>query len=214
MRQIVDTSLVFWMPLYKLDGGSLMSRDACGHGCTVIGAIRRGNSYYFDGLDDRIIVANHPAFAFGTGDFSLEIWFRADASGSGIQRLISKQAATWFFLRLLGNGTVGFSINDGATERNVAGTTNLRDDRWHHVVVTVDRDSATGLGIFLDGNEHAAASAIGVGDISNNVDINIGRYDGGLEYFRGNIGEIRIYNRLLAFPEVQRNYLATRQRFQ
>jgi hypothetical protein len=212
MNRNIEPGLALDLPLDKRDGNTSMSGDAFGHAVTVTGALWQPGGYWFDGADDRITVANHPAFSPGSGDFSLEIWIKAEAGGPEMQRLLSRQAGAWFFLRLQ-SGLANFSINDGAVQRTVTGGTDLRDSLWHHLLAQADRDSSAGLKIFLDGIEHAAANAAGVGPITSSVDLNIGRYDGGAEYFRGNIGDVRIYNRLLDFPEIRRRFLATKWRY-
>ena len=212
MNCIFDPSLVLYLPLYERDGASFASRDAYGHSCSVTGASWRPCGHYFDGADDRIVVAHHSAFDFGTGDFSLEIWIRASSSGGSIQRLISKQSSAWFFFRLVG-GVAILSIRDGTNQQTVTGSSDLKDDIWHHLAVTVDRDSSTGLMLSVDGEIDVTDDATGVGSISNTTALQIARFSGGAEYFKGDIGEIRIYRRLLTPLEMKRNYLATKWRY-
>ncbi len=212
MNCIFDPSLVLYLPLYERDGVSFASRDAYGHSCSVTGASWRPCGHYFDGTDDRIVVAHHPAFDFGTGDFSLEIWIRASSSGGAIQRLISKQSSVWFFFRLVG-GAATLSIKDGTNQQTVTGSNDLRDDIWHHLAATVDRDSSAGLMLSVDGETDATDDATGVGSISNTAALQIARFSGGAEYFKGDIGEVRIYRRLLTPLEMKRNYLATKCRY-
>jgi hypothetical protein len=212
MNFVFDSSLVLYLPLYKLDGASFMSRDAYGHLCQRTGALWRPNGHYFDGTDDRIVVAHHSALDFGTGDFSLEIWLRVSSSGGAIQRLISKQSAAWLFFRLIG-GKATLSIKDGTNQQTVTGSGDLRDDIWHHLVATADRDSSTGLMLSVDGETDVTDDATGIGSISNTTPLQIARFSGGAEYFKGDMGEVRIYRRLLTPLEIQRNYLATKWRY-
>jgi len=209
---IYDPSLVLYVPLYEGDGTSFASRDAYGHACAVTGARWRPSGHYFDGTDDRIVIAHHSAFNFGTNDFSLETWIRASSSGGAIQRLISKQSAAWFFFRLIGGKTT-LSIKDGTNEQSVTGSSDLRDDIWHHLAVTVDRDSSTGLMLSVDGEIDVVDDATGVGSISNTTDLQIARFSGGAEYFKGAIGEARMYRRLLTPLEMKNNYMATKWRY-
>jgi hypothetical protein len=209
---VFDPSLVLYLPLYDLDGASFMSGDAYGHLCTATGALWRPCGRYFDGTDDRIVVAHHQAFEFGTGDFSLEIWLRASSSGGSIQRLISKQSSAWLYLRLVGEA-VTLSIKDGTNNQTVTGSGGLKDDMWHHLVATADRDSSAGLVLSVDGEIDVADDATGVGSISNTTDLQIARFSGGAEYFKGDVGEVRIYRRVLTPLEVKNNYLATKWRY-
>lgn len=212
MNFVFDSSLVLYLPLYELDGASFMSGDAYGHLCTVTGALWRPCGHYFDGTDDRIVVAHHSAFSFGTGDFSLEIWLRASSSGGAIQRIISKQSSAWFFFRLVGGAAI-LSIKDGTNQQTVTGSSDLKDDIWHHLAVTADRDSSTGLMLSVDGEIDVTDDATGIGSISNTTPLQIARFSGGAEYFKGSIGEVRLYRRVLTPLEVKNNYLATKWRY-
>ena len=212
MSIVIDQNLALSLPLRELDGAAFASREAYGHACTVSGAGWRPHGYQFDGVDDRIVVAHHAIFGFGIGDFSLELWLRAASDGASIQRLISKQAAAWIFFRLVG-GAPTLSIKDGTNERTVSGTLDLRDGVWHHLVVSVTRSSSQGLVLSVDGDVTATADATGVGSLSNTTDLQIGRFSGGAEYFKGDIGEVRVYGRALNSLEVQHNYMAGKWRY-
>ena len=212
MKFIFDPSLVLYVPLCGLDGASFASRDAYGHLCTVSGALWRPCGHYFDGTDDRIVVSDHTSLSPGTSDFSLEAWVRAATDCGAQARLISKQGAAWFFFKLAG-GKPYLSIKDGTNDQNIIGTTDLRDANWYHIVVTVVKGSTTGLIIFVNGEIDKTDDASGVGSITNTTDLQIARFSGGTEYFKGDIGEVRMYLRALSPLEMQHNYLATKWRY-
>ena len=73
MDLIFDSGLTLYLPFYRLDGSSLISKDAYGHSCTVNGAAWRTQGRYFDGIDDRIAVGTVSDFSFiqNTGIFTL-----------------------------------------------------------------------------------------------------------------------------------------------
>lgn len=208
--------LPLWRPSKDMEGSTIYSYDKYRHSGAVTGAIWNNlgiHGRYFDGSDDRIVVPNHSAFSFGTGDFSIELWLKASSTGANIQRLVSKQAAAWLFFRLV-TGVPTLSIKDGTNEQTVACSSDLRDDSWHYLCVTVDRDDSSGFTIFVDGASCATDDPTGVGSITNATDLQIARFSGGLEYFKGNIGEIKIYSRCLKLTEVARSYQATKWRYE
>ena len=76
------------------------------------------------------------------------------------------------------------------------------DNTWYHTVVTWDGTTAKA---YLDGT---FINNISVGSASNQLkEVNIGANDAGAEnYFNGQIGDVRIYNRALTSTEVENLY--------
>lgn len=57
----------------------------------------------------------------------------------------------------LANGRIAFGLSRGVNKQTICGTTNVANNRWHHIAVT--RSSATGLmRIFIDGKIDASAT--------------------------------------------------------
>jgi hypothetical protein len=85
--------------------------------------------------------------------------------------------------------------------------------RWYHSVVTF---SSGNWAHYINSN----VSTTGTFTATNlttvtNAYIMIGdNHPGGQEYFDGQIGSIKIYNRVLATTEIQQNYQALRDRYQ
>jgi len=84
----------------------------------------------------------------------------------------------------------------------------LRDDTWHYIVVTCDKSNAAGFIMYVDGvASGAAADPTGVGDITSAVSLDIGRYNGGGEYWEGDMADIQIYEDTVLSPaEILDNY--------
>lgn len=223
MDFVFDPSLVLYLPLYQLDGASFVSKDAHGHLCSVTGALWRPNGRYFDGTDDYMSIPDHNSLDFGTGDFSCETWVdTADiSSGAG---------ASCFFLnkeRNAGNYQgfgARFAVADGylhayitGDDGNFVAISHAKDYRAtgrHHFFMVVDRSSASGFKLFMDAEEVASGDPTSITTITNTALLYIGVYrDGSSHPYSGIIGEVRIYSRAFAPPEIQCNYLATKWRY-
>lgn len=195
------------------DGGLL----CLGGGCTpprwVVG--KSGFGLQFDGKDDYVLAfLNGGSWSFdnntsGNG-FSVALWVRiAFDSGNQLMPLITKKANAnadspgW---ALVFNGWLDElqgQISDGTTQMVLGGPEAIAifDDRWHHIVLTVDRDqNAT---IYLDGLKLGRAEMRGIGNISNRWPLLIGRFRWGGTSFNGIIDEVRIYNKALSESEVR-----------
>ena len=153
-------------------------------------------SNYFDGTGDYLRLAPGAAFAFGTGDFTVELWVypvaESTSTNGGIY-LIDARNASQTTAWLLGTnlaGTVGNAFvlgwSDGSTDLISTGT--LSRTAWNHVVYS--RSGTTGS-LFLNGTR------VGTKTDSKNYSVSptqstIGsRYDGSLYQTNGYISNIR-----------------------
>ena len=98
---------------------------------------------------------------------------------------------------------VNSSTSGGGTADLDPGTSNVPTDVWVHVAMTYDGSQVTG---YIDAAADGPGSA-GTGDIfDNNSSVRIGGQPaaagGGAIPFRGNLDEVRVYNRVLAPSEL------------
>lgn len=212
MDFIFDSSLVLYLPLYRLDGASFTSKDAYGHLCTVTGALWRSNGRYFDNVDDRIDCGSSPLLRMTT-DTTISAWARTSDLTANRGVISKSNIAVEDRLALVFTSTPYFvvfkeSSDDGGI--NLYGGTPVVDS-WYFWAVRI---GSQGFDLRINGTL-----------IDSNADTNVLR-DGthknlylGLDHnntnpLSGMIGEVWIYNRALSPIEIQRNYLATRGRYQ
>ncbi len=209
---IRDPSLVLYLPLYKEDGSSFASRDACGHLCTATGAIWTPAGRKFDGVDDVITVPDHNALDI-TAALTIEAW--VNLSGfNAYQEVVSKNNAPQgyndpYLLRIQDDGTVFGRIGNGSGDDSIispAGVINL--DHWYHLVFTHNADY---LCLFANAESIAAPVVRTVTPLSNTTNLSVGK--GYYGKINGLIGEVRLYRRALSYLEVQHNYLAAKWRY-
>ena len=211
MDFIFDPSLVLYLPLHRLDGASLISKDAYGHLCTVTGALWRPNGRYFDGLDDTINCGTGSSLMNINDALTVETWVKL-AAVNAYQGIIScgEDAATWvdcpWLLRMLSSNKLCATIDDAAAI--LSGDTVLTTDIWYHTALTYDK---VNLKLFLDAQEDGS-TAYTTALTSGVHAVRIGEYRDG-NNINALIGEVRIYNRTLTPLEIQRNYLATKWRY-
>jgi len=217
-RFIRSTHPAFYLPLWKKDhgesGGKLLSSDGFGHICTVTGALRRFKGYFFDGVNDKILSSTNSIFEFTTA-FTIEVWVNVD---------VSVPAQHQFAVEL--GDTAGIERMGICARRNAAGNllgcynaaipdwvmanSACTPGIWEHIV-GVFNPGAGNLDFFLntvaDGSPALGGFQAWTGGTTL---VNISPATG---YLKGLIGEVRVYNRGLSPPEIQRNYTATRWRF-
>ena len=86
-----------------------------------------------------------------------------------------------------------------------------RDGQFHHVAVTVQRDSATGGKLYVDGQEVLTFDpTVAAGDLSNTEPLRIGVNANATFFsnFKGAIDEVSLYHRALTAAEVRSIYSA------
>ncbi len=176
----------------------------------------------------RIIVPDAPDLNVGANqDFSITAWIQplsnpgnyTDLSGE-VMTVISKRYApnfstAWGYEMYLGSGRLCFqmidSLNHGANYYNLNAESDLRDGKFHHVAVTVQRNSTTGLRFYVDGQMIATFDpTVASGDLSNTGPLRIGNHPtpGVQAFYRGIIDEASLYNRALSADEIQSIYKA------
>ncbi len=154
-------------------------------------------------------------FRIKTG--SVACWMRTAKRGQ-TQTLISKNGATFgantaFLLTALTSNRAGFTISkDGGSTNvaDVAGVTDVADDRWHFIVGTYDGQTAR---VYVDGQlEGVANMAGGSGAIFGSAEpFNIGARDadgstaGALPHF-GRVDEAFVSAEVLSLEQVRHLY--------
>jgi len=222
-RRFPINGLVLYAPLWhpELSGSPIISKDLNAHSCTVVGAPW--------GSQGRIFAAGDDYIDCGTGaslnlvqEFSIEVWFKYDATGSA-EMIITKandSSYPYFAWQLIKTNAEKIFLRgsngvDAAT-LILTSDTALTADTFYHIIATYDKNAGNGI-IYRNG------VADGSGAISGTIPDNATKhlvlgvrpktlpaFDSSLT---GTIGEVRIYNRILTPAEVFHNYQSTKWRY-
>ncbi len=146
------------------------------------------------------------------GDFSVSIWIRAPRgytpkSADSVVAATFKSKAIWFIaLRPGGYNGVYLRHYSGTSSVDIKPSSNqlplLVDGKWHHLVVTSDRD-ADGL-MYLDGRTVGRTpikAVSSVADFGAPVSLRLGASTNG---FAGDLDDVAIWDRVLNAAEVTR----------
>lgn len=146
----------------------------------------------FNGFSNAVEVPNNDLLNFGSGDFTFEAWIKAKTTQVSYPQILSKRGINeeyeGFLVGLNYNGYL-YAQFDGSHDGN--GTTDLRDDHWHHIAVT--RSSGSGV-YYVDGVQEGTFN--NTNNISSLASLWIG-FDKPAPYwsaFNGLIDEVRIWN--------------------
>jgi len=199
-----DPSCVLYLPLYKLDGASFMSKDQYGHLCTSTNTLWTPQGRTFPG-DGYINLGTGMSTKFANGMSALlwmnvttltshhtligqptvnEITFAIDVATGKLRVIFTNVVINWYY----------------STGAITVGT-------WALVGFTFDNSTLT---FYINGV--AAGTDALSGSIGTLTEALL-ESNGGLGYFTGQHGEVILYSRALMPLEVQHNYLNTKWRY-
>ena len=162
----------------------------------------------FDGSNDHTTISSSNDFAYGTGDFTWELWVLADAFGSNNYllehgsnggTLAFGNPGNRYYNSTVGSGSVLYTTGFGSMSTNV----------WYHLVAT--RISGT---TSLYKNTVLTASASDSHNFAAQSVI-LGKFGGSNAYYwNGKISNVKIYKgKGLTATEVEQNFNALKERF-
>jgi hypothetical protein len=174
-------------------------------------------SLVFDGVDDYVGCGNDASINFGTGDFTVSVWFRRFSNATTNLRLLSKaaggdtaNAANAGFCFFGGNTGISFAVNPTAA-RTIISAASYSLNEWVNVVGLVER--GVSMRTYKNANLVASATAP-VGSVSGTTSFFIGNNVGSNLHWAGEVSNTLLYNRALTASEIQQNFNALRSRFQ
>ncbi len=187
-----------------------------------------GVGFSLDGTNNRVVIPSSPALNFGSNqNYTVEAWIQAYPTPDnyqGIAVIVGKSytpdpssCVGWFLY--IDKGKLGILISQapmsaGNSSFYVASDgPNVQDGMFHHVAVTMNRNSSTGGKLYVDGNVVLAFDpSLESGDLSTTTPLYVGSHDNpSLKCnFKGIIDDLSIYNRDLVLTEISSIYMAGR----
>ena len=201
------SGLVAWWPGNGTAQEVLGGRDGRLAGGTTFASGRVSSAFSFDGTNDAVHVAAHPALDVGLGSgLTIEFWVSpADATRNA--RLVGWHSglpgtSTNFGVNVQMQGrTVNAQIYDLAgLPHDVSAANSLTNNTWTHVAVTYDRAASQGR-IYINGVPRTTV-AVGSYTPRTNYKLYFGNVPFDPNFFRGLLDEVSIYDRPLTSNEV------------
>jgi len=146
----------------------------------------------FNGSSNYLEYADNAAWQLGTGDFTIEFWINASASGTYTMVVGTQQSGVDNGFWRVGNrfnslNQIYFARGTGTGFNEVQASVNVNDGSWHHVAVV--RSSGT-VTIYADGISSASSSITGT--CSTNQALRVGYNQRDSAYISGNVDDLRI----------------------
>lgn len=181
--------------------------DASGSGNTATlmngalwGAGKYGTSVVLDGTNDFVSVPDAASLDIGSSG-TLEAWVQLTAINrwNGVlgKTTSSADEAHNYAIEIGSDNKVNCVIGNGAAINVAKSTTALAAQRFYHLACTWD---GTQLKLYLDGvlNKTTAQTLT---PLSNNGPLYLGQYGGNVDFLRGKLDDVRVYN--IAIPQAE-----------
>jgi len=142
-----------WISGYQLDGAL-----ATGDGFYLL----RRSCLYFDTNDTWTAADGGALLDIGTeaadGHVAIEMWVYVPTETGAVASLLVRgdEATNGFKLEITSAGLAKFTIKDGSNALTITSSSSVFGG-WHMITVVCERDSATGLQIYIDGVADATA---------------------------------------------------------
>jgi hypothetical protein len=178
-----------------VNGGNWTTNSAVGGLALDLSNDAEGNNSY-------IHVPDNPLYDFGTGEFSISLWYNMSTPTETV-RLIGNidpgMGGTGFALRAQANGDFSFERSDGIITFYDYSSGVVMDGEWHHLTVTVETDGA--VEFFVDGIPTTSSFTTSVVNVNSSDPLTIGAVDAVTGDFEGALDDVRMFSRALTRTE-------------
>jgi len=203
-----NNGLVGYWSFNEGRGGQAGDSSGNGNTGTITGASwvngKRGKALSFNGSSDYVDAGDKSNLNFGTGDFSISLWYKSGQLNTDRRGLIVKASSYntkgYSIQYFASTDELYFYLNDGTNSQSLK-VVPAGGEIWRHAVFVVDR-SVNKAKAYYNGNFEGEVSISLIGDLSTTEKFVIGAFSLPTRYFNGSIDDVRIYNRALSAAEI------------
>jgi hypothetical protein len=147
-----------------------------------------------DGVNDYAQIADNDAIDF-TKDQNFTVEARVRTTGStdndAILEKWSQSGGYPFVIRYKANGTVLAARYDGLKNPTITSTSTINDGEFHHLAFVKE---GSNLKLYIDGKLEGTTTDTTTGTTTNSSPLYLGSRGGNLEFFKGDLDDVRIWN--------------------
>jgi chitodextrinase len=200
----VSTGLVGAWGFDEVSGSTAADSSGSGNAGAISGAVREtgkyGKALTFDGSNDIVTVPDSNSLDLTTA-LTIEAWVKPSVNGGSWRTVALKEQSSHLAYALYSNNgaeQLTGNVFMGSDDSQVSSTPAPATGRWTHIATTWD---GTVQRVYMDGKEVAKRSLTGTMPKSTNP-LRFGGNAIWAEWFKGQLDEIRIYNRALTATQI------------
>ncbi len=172
----------------------------------------------FDGTNDSLSRTYDADFDFGTGSFSVSMWFKHTSVVSGTDTLMARYNGAGWKIYMQNTGYICFGIDDDATfnpDDSACSTSqqgSYADSKWHHLEAV--KSSTSSITLYIDGKQVAQDSSLAAtATLSGTTPVLYAGIDsnGSSNPWTGFLDTLTIYNYARSADQVKTDYMVTSQ---
>jgi len=159
----------------------------------------------FNGFDDYVDCNGDELFNFGTGDFTLEHWYKSDLTSGHFPNSISKYGGTNYYYDItINRDDTGFPqfhfANGNGQDYYAIGNMRVDDNQWHYLSAVREGNL---IKLYIDGLLSGTGNIPQGANADNSGNILFGAR--GASNHENYMDDVKIYNRALSIQEIQTN---------
>ncbi len=165
----------------------------------------------FDGGDDYVTMGDPGSgiLDVGTTSFTISAWIKTTSNGTTIYIIDKKDdypSNTAGYVLALSQGRPAFGVANGTSNASSFTSTTVKDGLWHLVTVVMNRPTDI-ASLYIDGKLNTTWDLSNPGgNFNSSQPFEIGRQNSNINYFPGQIDDVRIYNYALSPQQIKLLY--------
>lgn len=205
-------------PVLYLKGNGNFTESMLGHTATSQGDVSTDAGKYGDGFviapvteGSYITAPVDDSYEVGIGNFTIAFWMKMSDGFVILDKRVQSGAYQGYQVYVY-EGHVGFQLGNGSKDNNFNSSSfasptlaKVDDGEWHHVAITVERISTTGIKFYQDGVLLGSANPTGfLESLTNETPLLIGASASSLPSttFVGVLDELQIFKEALTEEQV------------
>jgi len=141
--------------------------------------------------------ANNTIHNITTEDISISAWVKVDTDASSIGVALGKRSTTGYMLYYSDIQKISAYARDSDTAYSITGNSSIKDNKWHHIALILDRDNEANSKVYLDGIDNTSSknnSILDVSTVTNAVTMALGAQGNSGDYkFDGQLRDVKLY---------------------
>jgi WD40 repeat protein/serine/threonine protein kinase len=209
VRSFTTGELVARWDFEKVEDETVFDSSGNGLHGTLIGNAQifddpeRGKVLSLDGTDGYVDCGNNWAFNI-TGSLTVSAWIKVNQFDGDYNAIISKGEGAWRLLRHGSTDHIQFAASGISNNvwGYIAGTVNVYDGQWHHLVGVYDGKA---ISMYIDGTLNVSEEATGH-ILMDDTPVFIGADDIEERHWNGLIDSVRVYSYALSAERISEIY--------